>query len=140
MGQDWKRWFEGYASDWASGEVQAVAARYAPLFFTSKPGKSAVYHNDGRLISWLERVRDFHLASGLERVEVVTLREVELGEHLALVTVLWAVRFQKTMALRIQFEISYVMSLRTLERDTPTIQSILSHEDQREAMRRYGLL
>jgi hypothetical protein len=140
MGHDWKRWFEGYAADWASGEVEAVAARYAPSFLVSKPGKSAFYSNDRSLVAWLERVRDFHVRSGLERVEIVTVREVPLGEYHALVSVLWAVRFQKTQLLRIQFEISYTMSTRSLDTDGPLILSILSHEDQREAMRRYGIL
>jgi hypothetical protein len=140
MSHDWKKWFEGYAADWASGEVQGVAARYAPTFLVSKPGKSAVYNNDPGFVTWLDRVRDFHVRSGLERVEIVTVREVPLGEYHALVSVLWAVRFQKTQLLRIQFEISYTMSTRSLESDGPLILSILSHEDQREAMRRYGIL
>lgn len=140
MGHDWKRWFEGYAADWAAGEIDAVSARYAPNFLTSKPGKSAVYHNDQTFLSWLESVRRFHLSSGLERVEIVTIREAILGEYHALVSVLWAVRFHKTLALRIQFEISYVLSTGAIDRDTPHILSIISHEDQRAAMRRYELL
>jgi hypothetical protein len=140
MGQDWKKWFEGYAADWASGEIEAVAARYAPTFLVSKPGKSAVYGNDQSLLSWLDQVRAFHVRSGLERVEIVTVREVPLGEFHSLISVMWAVRFHKTQLLRIQFEISYTMSTRSLDSDGPLILSILSHEDQREAMRRYGIL
>lgn len=140
MGRDWKKWFEGYAADWASGEIEAVAARYAPVFLVAKPGKSAAYPNDRDFFGWLERVRGFHLDSGLERVEIVTVREAPLGDYHTMVSVLWAVRFQKTHALRIQFEISYTLATRSLDRDEPTIVSIVSHEDQREAMRRYGLL
>lgn len=136
MAYDWKRWFEGYANDWQAGELEGVAARYSPVFLVSKPGKSAVYQNEGRFLRWLERVRGFHLESGLERVEVVTIREETLGDHHDLVTVTWAVRFQRTAALRIQFEISYLL-LRGAE---PHILTIVSHGDQRAAMSRYGLL
>jgi hypothetical protein len=136
MARDWKRWFEGYAADWQGGNVEAVAARYAPLFQFVKPGKSAAYRNDARFLEWLHDVRGFHVDAGLERVEVVTYRETTLGEHHALVSVTWAVRFQRTAALRIQFDISYLLTLG----EQPTIVSYVSHEDQRRTMQRYGLL
>jgi hypothetical protein len=136
MARDWKRWFEGYAADWQAGEVEAVAARYAPLFMVVKPGKSSAYANDERFTAWLDRVRGFHLEAGLERVEVVTFRETTLGDHHALVSVTWAVRFERTAALRIQFDISYVLSLG----EQPAIVSAVSHEDQRQTMQRYALL
>ncbi|MEZ4237153.1 MAG: hypothetical protein R3F59_13560 [Myxococcota bacterium] len=134
---DWKWWFEGYADDWASGELQAVAARYGSQFLSAKPGKRAVYDNDQGFVDWLDRVRGFHADAGLEKVEVVTLREHSLGAHHLLVSVLWAVRFAKHRSLRIQFEISYLLGL---DEDGPHILSIVSHEDQREAMRRHELL
>ena len=136
MAHDWKSWFEGYAADWQAGRVEAVAARYAPLFLFAKPGKSAAYTNDAKFVAWLGRVRGFHVDAGLERVEVVTFREHTLGEHHDLVSVTWAVRFQRTAALRIQFDISYLLALG----DVPAIVSYVSHEDQRVTMQRYGLL
>lgn len=139
MGRDWKRWFEGYADDWAAGEVQAVADRYAERFMTIKPGKAAVYPNDAGMLGWLEQVRGFHLESGLEKVEVVTVRDVPLGEHFVLVSVLWAVRFEKISTLRIQFEISYTLAVTPTD-DSARILTIVSHEDQRVAMRRHSLL
>jgi urease beta subunit len=137
MEQDWKRWFDGYASDWAGGELGAVANRYGPRFLNAKPGKSAVYDNDQGFIDWLDRVRGFHDDAGLEKVEVVTVREMPLGGHHHLVSVLWAVRFARQRSLRIQFEITYTVAL---EEDGPKILSIVSHEDQRVAMRRHSLL
>ena len=136
MARDWKRWFEGYAADWQAGHVEEVAARYAPLFLFAKPGKSVSYDNDAKFVAWLERVRGFHVDAGLERVEVVTFRESTLGDHHALVSVTWAVRFQRTAALRIQFDISYLLALG----EAPTIVSYVSHEDQRVTMQRYSLL
>jgi hypothetical protein len=136
MALDWKRWFEGYAGDWRAGEITSVAARYAPTFLVSKPGKSAVYQNDDGFLRWLDRVRGHHVDWGLERVEVVTLRSEALGDHHELVTVTWAVRFQRTAALRIQFDISYLL----IRAEDPRILTIVSHEDQRAAMTRYGLL
>lgn len=138
MARDWKRWFEAYASDWSSGAVIEVADKYGERFMNIKPGKTAVYPNDAGFLRWLERVRGFHLESGLEKVEVVTLRDVPLGEHHVLVSVLWAVRFEKQSTLRIQFEISYVIQLE--DPDHPRIVTIVSHEDQRVAMRRHALL
>lgn len=134
---DWKRWFEGYAADWANGELSAVAARYAERFTNTKPGKRAVYANDQGFVDWLDRVGGFHHDAGLEKVEVVTLREMALGAHHHLVSVLWAVRFAKQRSLRIQFEISYLLAL---DEGGPKILTIVSHEDQREAMRRHGVL
>ncbi|MEQ1504319.1 MAG: hypothetical protein ABMB14_18910 [Myxococcota bacterium] len=136
MAHDWKRWFEGYANDWAAGEVEAVADRYAPVFMTANPTKSATYDNGPGMLKWLRGVRAFHLESGLERVEVVTVRDVPIGEHHTLVSVTWAVRFTNTGSQRIQFEISYLLG------GAPTwrILTLVSHEDQRSVMRRYGLL
>jgi hypothetical protein len=138
MGTNWKRWFEAYAANWASGEVRGVALRYAETFMNVKPGKRAVYRNDHAFLAWLERVRGFHLEAGLEKVEIVTTRAVTLGDDHALVSVLWAVQFHKTQALRIQFEISYLVA--EPDTDWPKIVTIVSHEDQRDAMRRYGVL
>jgi hypothetical protein len=132
---DWKGWFEGYANDWRTGEVRAVAERYAPTFLNAGPRKLASYANDDKLVDWLQGVGAWHRDSGLERVEVVTVRDVPLGEHAVLVSVTWAVRFQRTDRLRIQFDISYV-----LVGDPPRIAMVLSHEDQRDKMRRYELL
>lgn len=138
MAHDWKKWFEGYAADWTRGEYEAVAARYAPLFQTVKPGKNAVYPNDTGFRRWLERVRGFHVEAGLERVEIVTTRTANLGNHHALVTVSWAVRFEKRSSLRIQFDISYLLS--ETDTDAPRILTLVSHEDQRAAMRRYDII
>lgn len=135
MGHDWKRWFEGYASDWQTGEVAAVADRYAPVFMTASPTKTATYQNDERFRAWLRGVGEWHSASGLERVEVVTTREQPLGDHHVLVSVIWAIGFRKTGAQRIQFEISYLLT-----GEPPRILTLLSHHDQRAAMRHYGVL
>jgi len=135
VGHDWKRWFEGYAADWQAGEVEAVAERYAPVFLTATPSKAATYPNNERFLGWLRGVGAWHLDAGLERVEVVTVREQPLGEHHALVSVIWAIGFRKTGAHRIQFEISYLLT-----GEPPRILTLLSHHDQRAAMRRYGVL
>lgn len=136
MARDWKRWFEDYAGEWRRGEFAGVAARYGPVFLFATPGKTATYTNDARFLGWLERVRSFHLEAGLERVEVVTVRITTLGSEHVLVTVTWAVRFERTAALRIQFDISYLLAVA----DEPLILAYLSHEDQRAAMQRYGVL
>ena len=138
MTHDWKKWFEGYATDWTRGDYEAVSARYAPLFQAVKPGKNAVYPNDAGFRRWLERVQAFHLEAGLESVEIVTTRASNLGNAHAVVTVSWAVRFEKRSSLRIQFDISYLLS--DTHTDTPRILNIVSHEDQRAAMRRYEIL
>jgi hypothetical protein len=138
MAHDWKKWFEGYAADWVEGNYDAVAARYAPLFQAVKPGKNAVYPSDAGFRRWLERVRGFHLEAGLEKVEIVTTHTTNVGASHALVSVTWAVRFEKRSSLRIQFSISYLLG--DVDGDTPRILAIISHEDQRAAMRRYEII
>jgi hypothetical protein len=108
------------------------------MFQAIKPGKNAAYPNDEGFLRWLDGVRDFHLAAGLESVEIVTLHVAPLGESQTLVSVVWAVRFEKRSTLRIQFEISYVLS--GIDTDHPKILSVISHADQRAAMRRHEVL
>jgi len=137
MGHDWKRWFDGYARDWRAGALTSVAARYAPRFQAIKPGKSATYRNDESFVAWLDQVQRFHQQAGLSSVEIVTLQLTPMGPMFAMVSVLWAVRFEQRSTLRIQFEISYLVSGHAT--DTPQIVSVISHIDQREAMVANGL-
>lgn len=80
---------------------------------------------------------DVYRGVGMEYGKILHATEMPIGDHHALVQVHWGVKFRKTGARLIEFDITYIIDKTGLE---PKIIMFISHEDEEEAMKRLGLL
>lgn len=130
-------YFRGYAAAATGADPTAPASFYAEQFIAAGPRGSAVFGNDEGFLDWLKQVHRFNRETGMEGLEVVSVRRAALGEAYTLATVEWGARFHKTGDELIRFEISYLLHA---AEGPNRILAFVSHEDQEEAMRARGLL
>jgi hypothetical protein len=138
MGDDALRLlFAKYARASLDPDPDALAGMYADAFSAAGPTGSAVFKNDEDFRTWLRQVHEFNKQSGMQSLEVVSVRQVPIKDHHTLATVEWGARFSKTGEELIRFEISYLVRLLG---DRPAILAYVSHDDQEEVMKARGLI
>jgi hypothetical protein len=134
---DVKQFFDRYAAASLSGEPARTAELYAPRFIAAAPSGSGVYSNDDGFLEWLRSLDEFNRKTGMRSMTVEAVDENRLSRTHALATVHWSAKFEKTGDEPVRFEITYL-----LERTEPgwKVLAYVSHKDQQEEMRRFGLL
>lgn len=128
--------FARYAERSLGESPEAIAAAYAPSFFMAGPKGSGVFQNDAAFLEWLRGVHAFNEKTGLRALRALSVDGEVLSPTHALARVRWASRYAKTGEREITFDITYVME-RTA--DSWRILGSISHEDQDEVMRTFGL-
>src|SRR5690606_34477156 len=131
-----KSFFEEYARASLDPDPEALAGRYANAFIAAGPTGSAVFNNDEAFRSWLRQVHEFNQQSGMQSLEVVSVRRVPIEDHHALATVECGATFSTTGEELIRFEISYLVQFLG---DSPLVLAYVSHDDQEQVMKARGL-
>jgi hypothetical protein len=131
------QFFSRYAALSMGPDDRALAALYAPSFFVGGPKGSMTFGNDARFLDWLAQVRAFNRQHGMRALSPAAVRETVLSPLHILAQVRWSVRFEKTGARAIEFEIAYL-----LERagESWRVLGYVSERDQEEEMQALGLL
>jgi hypothetical protein len=131
------KFFESYAVVSMRDDPKLHANLYAKEFIAAGPSGSAVYKNDSAFIEWLKQVYDFNQKTGMETLQVVSVKSEPIGESYTFATVEWGAKFRKTGGELIHFEISYL--LQWIE-NKPKILAYVDHEDQQKVMKERGLI
>lgn len=132
-----KPFFEAYSEASMNPDPAILASHYADAFMAAGPMGSAAFKNDKQFLAWLSQVHEFNQQVGMQRPEIVSIRETPIGDHHAFATVEWSAKFEKTGDERICFEISYL--LRILE-GKPLILAYVTHKDQEDVMKARGVI
>jgi hypothetical protein len=130
-----EQFFDDYAALSMGDDEGALAAVYAPSFFVGGPQGSMTFANDARFLEWLAHVRAFNRQHGMRAISPAAVRETVLSPLHVLAQVRWSVRFEKTGARAIEFEIAYL-----LERaeESWRLLGYISARDQQEEMQALG--
>src|SRR5262245_14704831 len=104
-----EHFFKRYAALSMGDDDRALAALYAPNFFVAGPKGSMTFANDAQFLDWLTHVRAFNREHGMHALSPAAVRETALSPVHVLAQVRWSVRFEKTGARAIEFEIAYLM-------------------------------
>ena len=132
-----EQFFTHYASLSMGDDGRALAGVYAPSFFVAGPKGSMTFANDAQFVDWLAGVRAFNGQHGMHALSPAAVRETMLSPLHLLAQVRWSVRFEKTGARAIEFEIAYLMER---AEESWRVLGYISASDQEEEMRALGLL
>ena len=132
-----EHFFKRYAALSMGDDDRALAALYAPNFFVAGPKGSMTFANDAQFLDWLTHVRAFNREHGMHALSPAAVRETALSPVHVLAQVRWSVRFEKTGARAIEFEIAYLMER---AEESWRVLGYVSERDQEEEMRALGLL
>jgi hypothetical protein len=132
-----EQFFVQYAALSTGDDDRAFAALYAPSFFVAGPKGSMTFPNDAQFLDWLGRVRAFNRQHGMNGLSPAAVRETVLSPLHVLARVRWSVRFEKTGARAIEFEIAYLLEQTG---ESWRVLGYISERDQEEEMRAHGLL
>ena len=132
-----RTFFRRYATVSRGPDPEKLARFYDTSFLAAGPKGGAAFNNDSAFLSWLRRVHDFNVQSGMRSIEAGEIEEIVVSADYTLATVAWAATFEKTGVAPIRFSISYLLRQ---SGDELKVVAYISHEDQEEMMRASGLL
>ena len=132
-----EQFFTRYAALSMGNDDETLAALYAPSFFVGGPTGSMTFANDVRFLEWLAHVRAFNRQHGMRAISPAAARETTLSPLHVLAQVRWSVRFEKTGAHAIEFEIAYLMER---AEESWRVLGYISASDQQKEMQALGLI
>jgi hypothetical protein len=132
-----KKFFEEYALISLESDSERHADFYADEFIAAGPSGSAAFKNDSKFLEWLKSVHEFNEKTGMESLQVISVRSNSIGDAYSFATVEWGARFKKTGEELIRFEISYLLRF---VGEKLKILAYVDHEDQQKAMEAHGIV
>lgn len=134
-----RRFFETYAAASLAGDVETMAASYAPSYIESSPGSFAAWKVDEAYRSALrERHKMMGEDLGLSGLTCEVLSVEEVAPMHFLVPVRWKMTFSRAKAGNVTstFVISYILKVN----GKTQILAYISHESEEAVMRRDGVI
>ncbi|MBY9067309.1 hypothetical protein K1X12_10385 [Hyphomonas sp. WL0036] len=138
-GQTLKRFFDLYAQASLAGDIETIAAAYAPTYIESSPDSFAAWKvDDAYRIALTEREKLMKTHLGLSGLEAELVSAEEVAPLHYLVTVRWSMTFDKARTGRVTstFLGTYVVKMN----GRTEILAYLSHESEETVMRRDGVI
>lgn len=132
-----QEFFRRYASLSLGGDPAKLAGFYDASFLAAGPKGGAAFKNDEAFVAWLRELRAFNSRTGMTSMAIDDIHEIPVGAGYSLATVTWAATFLRTSDTPIRFTISYLLREAEPHRK---VAAYISHEDQEDAMRAWGLL
>jgi len=128
--------FGAYEKAYSALDFETSAGFFADTFISAGP-KGTIAQNKSEFKSWAKKAADFYRGVGLEYGKILATTETSIADHHSIVEVHWGVKFRKTGAKLIEFDITYIIDKTGPQ---PKIIMFISHEDEEEAMKKLGLL
>lgn len=134
-----RRFFSRYADASLEGNIDLIAAAYAPTYIESSPDSFAAWKVDAAYRSALaERHALMQDQLGLSSLTLTLASVEEVAPRHFLARVSWSMTFDKARRGKVTsvFDITYIVKLS----GQPQILAYLSHESEAAVMRRDGII
>jgi ketosteroid isomerase-like protein len=129
------RLFADYEKAFDRLDLAAIARQYADTFISAGT-KGTIAQNKKEYEEKAAEAAAFYKSIGQKEARILSKKIHPISNEYALVTVHWAVKFEKTGDQLSEFDVSYIV-----QETNGKMQIILfiSHEDEEEAMKKLGL-
>jgi hypothetical protein len=130
--------FEKYERYFRALNFKDQARLYGKHVIAAGPGGVAYHRNNlfNRFVFNLG-MRSFYKKAGMTSVRIMNLEELHISRQYSMVKVHWGAKFQTTGRRLIEFDISYLVRKTAFQ---PEIILFISHEDEQELFKKYGLM
>jgi ketosteroid isomerase-like protein len=129
------RLFADYEKSFDRLDLAAIARLYADTFISAGP-KGTIAQNKKEFEEKAREAAAFYKSIGQKEARILSKKVHPISNEYAMVTVHWAVKFEKTGDRLIEFDVSYIVQQTD---DKMKILLFISHEDEEEAMKKLGL-
>lgn len=127
--------FINYEKAFDKLQLDQIAKLYADSFISAGP-KGTISNNKQEFLQKAEKASSFYRSVGQNSAKILSKYQLSISDEYTLVTVHWAVTFEKTGDRRIEFDVSYIVQHTD---DEPKIVMFITHQDEEEAMKKLGL-
>lgn len=127
--------FDEYEKAFDQFNMEAIGAYYDDSFISAGP-KGLIAWNKDDFMSKSKQAGDMYRTLGQNSAKIISRKLIPISNEYVMVTVLWAVTFEKTGDERIEFDVSYM--IQQIAGQTKIILFI-THQDEAEAMNNPGL-
>ena len=128
--------FKQYETAFNKLDLKTISGYYADTFISAGP-KGVIAQSKKEFEEKAEEAVDFYRSVGHKSARIISKRIMPLCDKYSMVVVRWGVTFEKTGSKIIEFDISYIVYE---AEDNPMVILFISHEDEKEAMKKLGLL
>lgn len=129
------RLFADYEKAFDRLDLAAIARQFADTFISAGP-KGTIAQNKKEFEEKAAGAAAFYKSIGQKEARILSKKVHPISNEYAMVTVHWAVKFEKTGEQVIEFDVSYIVQETN---DMMKIILFISHEDEEEAMKKLGL-
>ena len=127
--------FDGYGKSFSALEMRRVADLYSENFVAAGP-KGVISQTREEFLANSDKAAAFYRSVGQQSAEIRSAKETWFGDKYVMVTIHWAVAFEK-LDKPAEFDVSYLVQLTD---ESPKIILFISHEDEQETMKKLGVL
>jgi len=113
------------------------SAEFFPDTFSSAGPKGTIAQNKKDFLKKAEQASAFYRSVGQTSAKIISKNIIPISDQYTMVTVHWGVTFRKTGDKLIEFDVSYIVYQ---PEDEPSIVLFIAHQDEQEAMKKFGLL
>ncbi len=113
------------------------SAEFFPDTFISAGPKGTIAQNKKDFLKKAEQASAFYRSVGQTSAKIISKNIIPISDQYTMVTVHWGVTFRKTGDKLIEFDVSYIVYQ---PEDEPSIVLFIAHQDEQEAMKKFGLL
>ena len=128
--------FKQYEMAFNKLDLKTISGYYADAFMSAGP-KGVISQNKTEFENRAEEAADFYRSVGHKSGRIVSKRIMPICDKYSMVVIRWGVTFEKTGSKIIEFDISYIVYERD---DDSQIILFITHEDEKEAMKKLGLM
>ena len=134
--EDMDKLFKDYEAGFNKLDLKKISGFYADTFISAGP-KGLAVQNKKEFEEWAGQAIDFYRSVGLNSAKIVSKRTMPICNDYSMVVIRWGVTFEKTGNRLIEFDVSYIVYE---DISPPQIILFISHEDEKEAMKKLGLM
>jgi hypothetical protein len=129
--------FKQYETAFNNLDLKAISDLYADTFMSADP-KGVIAQSKVEFEEKAKEAVSFYRSVGHKSARIISKRIMPICDNYSMVVVRWGVIFEKTGSRVVEFDISYIV-YESADSD-PRIILFISHQDEKEAMKKLGLL
>jgi len=127
--------FKQYESSFDKLDIKKLSTYCADAFMSAGPG-GTISQNRKEFETKGEEIVKFYRSVGRNSAKIISKRIMPISDCYSMVVIRWGVTFEKTGSKLVEFDITYIVHLAEVE---PRIILLISHEDEKMAMKKMGI-